>query len=160
MASSLLLATLCAPIKEIEVTDLEGLQAERYLEMATLLSLTNVPIFPKREQLIEELAAKNIPNLVLPELKDFFSLMEKKFNPLGFCAAVKPKLDFIASHPTLKQYAKPLEKLMFVRLLQQVSEVLFHLITFSYLVSLISSKSASLPNWCILPSFMKLNPWL
>jgi len=49
--------------------------------------------------------------------------MEKKFNPLQFCAAVKPKLEFIASHPALKQYAKPLERLMLVRLLQQLSRV-------------------------------------
>jgi len=55
---------------------------------------------------------------------------------LGFCAAVKPKLDFIASHPALKQYAKPLEKLMFVRLLQQLSRV-FDIIKISEFAKLV-----------------------
>jgi translation initiation factor 3 subunit A len=120
MASSLLLAALCSPIKDVDITELDSTQSQRFMDMATLLSLTNVPVFPTREQLVEELTSKNISNLVLPELKDFLNLMEKRFNPLGFCAAVKPKLDFIAGHPTLKVYTKPLERLMFIRLLQQV----------------------------------------
>jgi hypothetical protein len=46
--------------------------------------------------------------------------MERKFNPLQFAAALKPKMDFIAAQPTLKQYIKPLERIIFLRLLQQV----------------------------------------
>jgi hypothetical protein len=46
--------------------------------------------------------------------------MEKKFNPLQLCQSVKPKLDFLAEHPSLKQYAKPLQDLLIIRLLQQV----------------------------------------
>src|SRR5690606_36910720 len=58
---------------------------------------------------------------VLPELTDLYFLMEKKFNPLQLCQNVKPKLDFLATQPTLMQYAKPLQDLLIVRLLQQVS---------------------------------------
>jgi len=92
MASSLLLATLCSPIKEIEVTDLEGNQAERYLEMATLLSLSNAPVFPKRDQLIEDLVSKNIPNYVLPELRDFFYFDGKEIQSIAILRGSETKI--------------------------------------------------------------------
>jgi len=121
--SSLLLATMSIPLGESqeEIFDFD-LQKEKNLRMASLLSFGAVTM-PKRSQLVEELNLKNISTQVLPELTDLHFLMEKKFNPLQLCQLVKPKLDYLTTQPTLKQYAKPLQNLLIIRLLQQLSKV-------------------------------------
>lgn len=53
--------------------------------------------------------------------------MEIKFHPLQFGATLKKKIDFIASQPQFKVYVKPLENLLFIRLLQQVKKKIFFL---------------------------------
>ena len=124
LASSVLLATMAVPIEEKkDPFDEFDVQSGRNARMALLLSFNNVPVNPTRESLIEDLIVRNVGNYVIAELKDFLNVMEKKFNPLQFCNSMKPKLDFIATVPQLKQYVKPLEKLMFIRLLQQLSKV-------------------------------------
>jgi len=70
-------------------------------------------------------------------LHDLYHLLEEKFQPLELCAVIKPKLDFIAEHVTLKQYLLPLQKLLFIRLLQQLSKV-YQTLKLSSLISLVS----------------------
>jgi len=125
MASAVLLASISVPLADGVEDDIFDFtpQKERNARLAALLSFGNVALNPDRDALIEELVSRNISSLVHPELKDFYTIMEQKFNPLQFVSSLRPKLDFIASQPNLKQYVKPLEKLMFVRLLQQLSQV-------------------------------------
>jgi hypothetical protein len=118
---------------KVDIFDAE-VQMERDARMSVLLSLSNVPITPKREMLLEELNTRQFNNLLLPELKDLYSLMDKKYNPLQFCNSIKPKLDFLSSHPVLKRYAAPIKRLMVIKLLQQVSVGMLPLLILSSLL--------------------------
>ena len=124
LSSSVLLSTLCIPLsdKKDPFDDFDA-QSGRKARLSLLLTFNNVPVNPTRDSLIDDLSIRNFSNYVYPQLKDFLYLMENKFQPLQLTNSLKPKLDFIREHPVLKQYIKPLEKLMFIRLLQQLSRV-------------------------------------
>jgi len=122
MASSVLLSALAIPIdtdrSSDQLEDLDDMvQKEKNIRLAALLGPISTP---RRDVLLEELVSKNIISQVLPELHDMVHLLEQKFHPLELCESLKPKLEFIAAHPTLKQYLKPLEGAILVRLIQQV----------------------------------------
>eukprot|EP00029_Vermamoeba_vermiformis_P007664 TRINITY_DN3379_c0_g1_i4.p1 TRINITY_DN3379_c0_g1~~TRINITY_DN3379_c0_g1_i4.p1 ORF type:complete len:1156 (+),score=420.75 TRINITY_DN3379_c0_g1_i4:54-3521(+) len=122
LASQVLLAALSVPIVREEedefMVEFDN-QKERNARMAGLLNFS----IDKREGLIQDLLAKDINKTVLPELADLYNVFEQKFHPLEFGPTLKRKLDFIASHETLKQYTKSISHLGFGKLLNQLSEV-------------------------------------
>jgi hypothetical protein len=58
--------------------------------------------------------------MVYPELQDIYIILEKRFNPLHLCQKMAEKFTFIKSKPELAQYEEQLQKLTFLRLIQQV----------------------------------------
>lgn len=143
MGSSALLAALSVPLEGSAnelIFDLD-IQTEKNLQLATLLTFGTPPVIPSRSALLDELVirsflcelwknscyshqqqtTKSVANQVYPELSDFYMLMEKKFNPLQLVQSVKPKLEYIEKTESLKQYLKPIQKLLCIRLLQQVT---------------------------------------
>eukprot|EP00005_Dracoamoeba_jomungandri_P002904 CAMPEP_0174255592 /NCGR_PEP_ID=MMETSP0439-20130205/4911_1 /TAXON_ID=0 /ORGANISM="Stereomyxa ramosa, Strain Chinc5" /LENGTH=1054 /DNA_ID=CAMNT_0015337833 /DNA_START=66 /DNA_END=3231 /DNA_ORIENTATION=- len=121
MSSTVLLASLCIPLKAQngEFFDLDDVEKQKTSRLAVLLG--SVSNFLSRESILEELIARNGP--VLPELHDLYALLEVKFHPLEFVQSLKPKLDFVSGHPSLSKYAEPLQKIVFIRCLQQLSRV-------------------------------------
>ncbi|CAM8945968.1 unnamed protein product [Rhodiola kirilowii] len=113
---------------------------ERNLRMANLIGFNLDPKSDSREvlsrsSLISELVSKGVMNCVSQEVKDLYNLLEHEFLPLDLASKVQPLLTRIskvggklASVPSvpeiqLSQYASALEKLITLRLLQQVSQV-------------------------------------
>lgn len=60
---------------------------------------------------------------MFPELQDIYEVLEKKFNPLQLCQKMSEKFAFIKTKPELAQYEEQLQKLTFLRLIQQLSQV-------------------------------------
>jgi hypothetical protein len=58
--------------------------------------------------------------MVFPELQDIYTILEKRFNPLQLCQKMTEKFAFIKSKPELAPYEEQLQKLTFLRLIQQV----------------------------------------
>lgn len=131
MASSVLLSALSIPLQaqsdDERYFDFDT-QKEKNARLATLLGFNTSP---KREVLIAEITSKNIGAVVLPELSDLIHLLEEKFHPLEILGALKPKLDFIQANPALQQYGRKIEKLLFLRYLQQLSKV-YQTVTLAY----------------------------
>jgi translation initiation factor 3 subunit A len=122
LASQVLLAALSVPSVREEEDEFMGefdSQKERNARMASLLHFS----IDKRDSLVQDLLAKDINKTVLPELADLYNVFEQKFHPLEFGPTLKRKLDFIASHDTLKQYTKSISQLGFGKLLNQLAEV-------------------------------------
>jgi len=121
IASSVLLASISVPHQSSGGSVYEfDIQSEKNMRMASLLGFS---VSPKRETLLSELREKGISTQVFPQLSDLLNIVEDKFQPLKLCASLKDKLEFIESQPALKQYLRPIEKLIFVRLLLQLSKV-------------------------------------
>ncbi|KAJ6876461.1 eukaryotic translation initiation factor 3 subunit A-like [Populus alba x Populus x berolinensis] len=143
IASSVVLAALAvAPYDHTygaSHLELEN-EKERNLRMANLIGF-NLDLKPEsrevlsRSSLLSELVSKGVMNCVTQEVKDLYHLLEHEFLPLDLAAKVQPllskisklggKLGSASSLPEvhLSQYVPALEKLVTLRLLQQVSQV-------------------------------------
>ena len=94
--------------------------AERNQQMATILDFQT---HPSRKALISELISKGILNDVLPELASLHTLIDVKFHPLTMAQSVAPALEFIKNHPVLRMYLQPLQRVVILRVTQQLSKV-------------------------------------
>ncbi|KAI9382965.1 hypothetical protein POPTR_013G011900v4 [Populus trichocarpa] len=143
IASSVVLAALAvAPYDHTygaSHLELEN-EKERNLRMANLIGF-NLDLKPEsrevlsRSSLLSELVSKGVMSCVTQEVKDLYHLLEHEFLPLDLTAKVQPllskisklggKLGSASSLPEvhLSQYVPALEKLVTLRLLQQVSQV-------------------------------------
>ncbi|KAL6064760.1 Eukaryotic translation initiation factor 3 subunit A [Balamuthia mandrillaris] len=124
MASAVLVSALSIPPDTAKphesFLDMDDGQQEKTARLAALLGPT---FTPQRDVLLSELVARNLPAHVFPELRDLYHEMEEKFHPLEFSRSVSSTLEFIGSHELLQKYREPLERVLFVRLLQQLSQV-------------------------------------
>ncbi|KAG2389052.1 hypothetical protein C9374_014452 [Naegleria lovaniensis] len=120
-ATNLLLSTLTTPSNdqtETIPTDFVSVRNERRL--VTLLGLSAPP---SKQLLVSELAAKNVTQLIYPELKDLYKIFEVDFNPLKMCERMKPILEFVKSREDLTVYYEPLKQMTITKLLEQLSKV-------------------------------------
>lgn len=123
MASCVLLSTLAIPITNPEANiknDDLGFASEKNLRLCALVGMSQVPT---REQLMQNLLDSNIMQHVSPELKDLYSAIEEQFQPLQLSNKVKPIFEFLSSQDKYKQYVKPLQHIVMLRLLRQLSQV-------------------------------------
>lgn len=119
-ATNLLLSTLTTPSNdqpETVPTDFVSVRNERRL--VTLLGLSAPP---SKQLLVSELAAKNVTQLIYPELKDLYKIFEVDFNPLKMCERMKPILEFVKSREDLAVYYEPLKQMTVTKLLEQLSK--------------------------------------
>ncbi|KAJ0013461.1 hypothetical protein Pint_19724 [Pistacia integerrima] len=113
---------------------------ERNSRMANLIGFELDPKLENREMLsrsalLSELVAKGVLSCATQEVKDLYHLLEHEFFPLDLASKVQPllakisklggKLGSASSVPEvqLSRYVPALEKLVILRLLQQVSQV-------------------------------------
>ncbi|KAK1584348.1 hypothetical protein Q3G72_032220 [Acer saccharum] len=143
IASSVVLsALLVAPYdhtRSASHLELEN-EKERNLRMANLIGFELEPKLENREvlsrsALLSELVTKGVMSCAIQEVKDLYHLVEHEFFPLDLASKVQPlltkisklggKLASASSVPEiqLSRYVPALEKLVTLRLLQQVSRV-------------------------------------
>eukprot|EP00730_Choanoeca_flexa_P001158 TRINITY_DN10507_c0_g2_i1.p1 TRINITY_DN10507_c0_g2~~TRINITY_DN10507_c0_g2_i1.p1 ORF type:complete len:1047 (+),score=377.33 TRINITY_DN10507_c0_g2_i1:41-3181(+) len=125
-ASSVLLATLTVPLAEIDtkVKPEESYDPEaREHRQRRLAELLNLTAQPTRSELIDNMTNMNIMSFVNPKLKDLFSLLEEEFHPLQLCQKTQPIFEFLAGDAKFEQYVKPLQYVVVMRLLKQLSQL-------------------------------------
>ncbi|CAM9548063.1 unnamed protein product, partial [Phaeothamnion confervicola] len=89
--------------------------------MSTLLGFNTDP---SRQNLMVELNIKGLLSQVPPELRQLHEQLERTFHPLTIAADVKPLLDHLtASGPALAMYVPALERIVVLRLLEQLSQI-------------------------------------
>ncbi|KNC76162.1 hypothetical protein SARC_11328, partial [Sphaeroforma arctica JP610] len=121
MATNVLLATLCIPVKpEKSHLDIESSAAEKNQKLASYVGLQSPPT---RVSLINDLRSKNILSAVNPELQELFHWVENEFHPLEMKEKMAPLLKYIEAEPSLAKYLAPLRQNVLIRLLQQLSKV-------------------------------------
>lgn len=134
MASRLLLAALSIPVYDAQsavlsdsygiMTDVLGTpmseNASRHARMASLLGYSSAA---ERGTLISELRSKGVAKKCHPALDDLYDLFEGEMAPLQFSERFKKILEFVSSHPVLKEYATPLRRVGIFRLLEQLGRV-------------------------------------
>jgi len=134
LASKALLASLCAPFASSEsdmsstlelTTEVSTSPHEKAKKHAALFSAQSVP---NRDVIVNQLVEKNLVNYAVEPCKKLFLLLESDFTPLSLCQDAKPYLDILEEgsnvcNGKLKEYVEPLKKIIFLRLLKQLSEV-------------------------------------
>jgi translation initiation factor 3 subunit A len=124
-ASAVLLAALSIPINSNKS---EGAAAgfdydmdkEKNQRMATLLGFS---MTARRDTLLKEIISKDILKKCLPELSKLYDYLERDFHPLKMVSLVTPILDLVRGNEDLKQYVNSLEKLLVLRLLNQLASI-------------------------------------
>eukprot|EP01041_Mallomonas_annulata_P007659 gene7659-15674_t len=121
-ASNTLLAALCIPSIKDTVNALEDddMALEKNQQMAMLLDFQSNPT---RQALLVEMVGKGLLTDVLPELASLYDLLETKFTPLTLVKQLLPILKVIKAHPQLTCYTLPLQRIIVLRLIQQLSKV-------------------------------------
>merc|ERR1712142_527213 len=137
IGSKVLLASLSVKIPPgkssmEEYLSYNALVAEKDRKLANLLSLITVPT---RKSLLEE-----VENVILPhlpeQLRDLYTSLEKKFQPLKLCKHVHDILTDISQNESLKQYVDLIQEITTVRMLKQVSQV-YESMSFDKLLNMI-----------------------
>lgn len=134
MASKAVMATLCVPFQRssesqttLELTT-EGSSSpyEKAKKHATLFNAQSVPT---RDTIIGQLIEKNLLQHAAEPCQKLFALIESDFTPLSLCQDAKPFLDIISDETEkvcdgkLLNYITPVKKIIFFRLMKQLSEV-------------------------------------
>jgi len=120
LASRVVLATMVVPfdqkIFEVNYSDI----AEKN-KMATLF---NIAIAPTRQSLIADVQVSVMP-FVYPVVRKLYEMLEVDTVPLSLCEDAKPLLDELAAMDAkqLPSYVQPLTRMVFFRLLTQLSKV-------------------------------------
>lgn len=125
MASCVLLSTLSIPIlnsgPEMKKIDpLDNFSTDRQLRLSELVGINTVPT---RSDLVQSLISNKIMKYVDPELKDLYSWLEEEFHPLHLAHKVAPILQYVSKQAKLQHYVKPLQRIVMVRLLKQLSQI-------------------------------------
>eukprot|EP00640_Fibrocapsa_japonica_P000291 CAMPEP_0113937048 /NCGR_PEP_ID=MMETSP1339-20121228/3751_1 /TAXON_ID=94617 /ORGANISM="Fibrocapsa japonica" /LENGTH=893 /DNA_ID=CAMNT_0000939673 /DNA_START=127 /DNA_END=2808 /DNA_ORIENTATION=+ /assembly_acc=CAM_ASM_000762 len=106
--------------KKKVVFDEDDMAKQKHSRMATLLYFNSDP---NRSALLEELMSKDMLSEVDPVLKDMYLQVEKTFKPLTLVSDLQPTLKWLKEHKTLSMYAHPMERLLVLRTLGQLSSI-------------------------------------
>lgn len=130
MASKALMATLCVPFQKhsdlhatLELAD--GSQSSPYEKAKKHATLFNAQSVPTRDSIIAQLHEKHLIPHASEACQKLFALIESDFTPLSLCQDSKPFLDQIdvLNDGYLTEYITPVKKIIFFRLMKQLSEV-------------------------------------
>lgn len=132
MASKAVMAALCVPFQRnsdihttLEMTT-EG-QSSPYEKAKKHAHLFSAQSVPTRDSIISTLIEKNLLQHAAEPCQRLFALIESDFTPLSLCQDAKPFLDEIAGEDVcegkLHMYITPVKKIIFFRLMKQLSEV-------------------------------------
>jgi translation initiation factor 3 subunit A len=123
LASCVLLAALIIPSSSdsnsIEDST-DDIATEKNKQLATLLDFQ---ASPTRKALLSDIVDKGILNDIHPCLLGLYDHIETKFQPLKLVSNIASSIESIKSIPQLAVYAIPLQKVIIVRVVQQLSKV-------------------------------------
>lgn len=126
ICNCVLLSTLTVPIASAD-TEVKAVDSyykpaavvEKLVRLATLVGVTAVPT---RDDLVGDVLKRRILDFVDPSLKPLFSILEEEFNPLDLNARIAPVFEWLKAQPeNIAQYVPPLQYVVVMRLLKQVS---------------------------------------
>jgi len=129
MATKVVLATLAVPTKNSTaggigslnvVSNDEKIVSESFSKIAKLLGSS---VIPSRENLIRDLKNNRTLEHALPGVKELFNLLESEFSPLNLSKKATPQVKVLDADEDLKKYVKAINKLIMVRILEQLSVV-------------------------------------
>lgn len=113
LASTVLLAALTVlPTKDGE--------EEKPNQFSALLDFQNSP---SRANLLQDVVAKGMLADALPEFAALYEALEVKFSPFLLVKTVSPIIDMVSQQPSLAQYAAPLQRIVILKLMQQLAKV-------------------------------------
>ena len=124
LASSVLLAALTIPsIKDIYSTiavDDDEVVVEKNSQMALLLDFQSQP---SRQALLNDIVNRGLLSEVLPELAKLFECLESKFQPTSLVKNITAAVSALKAYPTLTAYSLPLQRIIVIKVVQQLSRV-------------------------------------
>eukprot|EP01038_Epipyxis_sp_PR26KG_P009766 gene9766-13137_t len=124
LASCVLLSALTIPsIKDNfskNIIDEDDVVDEKSQQMALILDFQ---ANPSRQSLLNDLVNRGIVNDVIPELSKLYEALEQKFQPLQLVKTVASAVAAVKAHPSLVQYAIPLQRIIVLKVVQQLSRV-------------------------------------
>ncbi|PFH32754.1 putative eukaryotic initiation factor-3 subunit 10 [Besnoitia besnoiti] len=130
MASVAVLAVLSIPITGAEkkqgddaLTMGEGTQFGSLEQQKKLTMLLGHSTLPTREGLKAVLYTKDLVSLADENCQQLMSLIESEFTPLKLCSLCQPLLDAVSQNPLLEPYVYPLKRVIFHKLIFQLSRV-------------------------------------
>lgn len=130
MASVAVLAVLSIPISGAEkkpgddaVTMGEGMNYGSLEQQKKLTMLLGHSTLPTREGLKAVLFTKDLVSLADENCQQLLSLIESEFTPLKLCSLCQPLLDAVSENPLLEPYVYPLKRVIFHKLIFQLSRV-------------------------------------
>ncbi|EPR61713.1 putative eukaryotic initiation factor-3 subunit 10, partial [Toxoplasma gondii GT1] len=130
MASVAVLAVLSIPISGAEkkpgddaVTMGEGMNYGSLEQQKKLTMLLGHSTLPSREGLKAVLFTKDLVSLADENCQQLLSLIESEFTPLKLCSLCQPLLDAVSANPLLEPYVYPLKRVIFHKLIFQLSRV-------------------------------------
>jgi translation initiation factor 3 subunit A len=125
LASCVLLSALTVPhfkdiYSSIALDDQAEVVVDKNSQMALLLNFQDNP---SRQTLLEDIVSKGILAEVVPELSTLYACLEGKFQPLQLIKNVIGAVAAVKAHPQMAQYAAPLQKIVVLKAMQQLSKV-------------------------------------
>ena len=88
-----------------------------------LTNLLSMPSAPTRANLFKDVEHKRLLDLVRPEIRELYNILEVHFHPLSICKKISPILAEIGGDPEMEKYVLPLQQVILTRLFQQLSQV-------------------------------------
>ena len=124
-ASSVLLSALTIPTfkdiySHINLDDQDDTAVDRKSQMAVLFDFQ---VNPSRQSLLADIVAKGVLSDVHPELVSLYECLEVKFQPLSLVKNVLAAVNVVKSTPALAPYAAPLQKIIVLKVMQQLAKV-------------------------------------
>ncbi|KAJ3430140.1 eukaryotic translation initiation factor 3 subunit a [Anaeramoeba flamelloides] len=142
LSSQLLLSSLVIPFEQQNEKS-SGLSSRLWKEASETRKVSNLSeIFLGqkndmiRKDHVNYLNRKNISNLVYPELKNLYQLIENNFDPLNLFTKAIPTFEFIESKPQLSRYLSSLKKQTLNKFFIEISQI-YTTISFDYLIKLL-----------------------
>ncbi|KAJ3443913.1 eukaryotic translation initiation factor 3 theta subunit [Anaeramoeba flamelloides] len=146
LSSQLLLSSLVIPF-ERQNEKSSGLSPSLWKEASETRKVSNLSeIFLGekndmiRKDHVNYLNRKNISNLVYPELKNIYQLIENTFDPLNLFTKAIPTFEFIGTKPQLSRYLSSLKKQILNKFFIEISQI-YTTISFDYLIQLLPTIS-------------------
>eukprot|EP00427_Karlodinium_veneficum_P025303 CAMPEP_0169102040 /NCGR_PEP_ID=MMETSP1015-20121227/21956_1 /TAXON_ID=342587 /ORGANISM="Karlodinium micrum, Strain CCMP2283" /LENGTH=1112 /DNA_ID=CAMNT_0009163117 /DNA_START=28 /DNA_END=3366 /DNA_ORIENTATION=+ len=126
LASKAVMAMLCVPFQKrhdsVQAT-LALTVEDSYQKAKKHATLCSAQAVPTREAIIQQLTEKSLTLHAAAPVKKLFELIESDFTPLSLCQDAKPFLEEISGMDHLSEYVIPVKRIIFLRLVKQLSEV-------------------------------------
>jgi len=103
------------------LSDSESNMQERLAKASAIHGFSDLE--PNRDVVLREILSMDLMANILPQFADLYDMLESKFHPLKLGKLIQEKIAALEAVPSLKQYAKTITQLAFLRIIQQLGSV-------------------------------------